>query len=169
MSLFDTIVAVSAKMAEVGLIATETAITAAQTTLEGVAGIRRDPGVKAPVKDPRDLDHALSELANRTARIFHYTPANAAAVPGAIKDWLRALKTSFRYVDWKDPRSLTLPMQLPFSLGALLAQTGLRGLVALEAIGAPRYIEFLKYSIQIFSEFPVYVGLEYADVIERQR
>src|SRR4029453_1807449 len=120
MSVFDTIVAVSAKMAEGGLIAPETAITAAQTALEGAIGIGRDRGVEAPVDGPRDLDHALSELANQPARIFHHTPSNAAALPGALEDWVRALKTSFRYVDWTDPRSLALPVQLPFSLGAPL-------------------------------------------------
>src|SRR5258705_10087778 len=146
MSLFDTIFTLSVKMAEVGLIATETAIHAAQTTFEGVAGIGRDPDVAAPLDGPRDLDHAVSELANRTARIFHFTPTSPAALPGALEDWLRALKISFRYVDWTNPRNLTLPVQLPFSLAALLAQSSLRGLATLQAIGAPRYIEFLNYS-----------------------
>ena len=56
--MFETFLAFSAKLAEVGLIATETAMNAAQTTIEGIAGIGRDPNLEAPVNGPRDLDHA---------------------------------------------------------------------------------------------------------------
>ena len=169
MSLFDSFLTLSVKMAEAGLAMTETAAGAAQNVLERVTGLRRDSGALAPLDGPRNLDHALSELANRTARIVHFTPADPAAIAGAVNDWMRAARLCFGFVDWREPQSLALVLAAPFSLATLGAQTGLRGLASLEAIGAPRYLEFLKYSVQIFSEFPVYVGLEYGEVIERQK
>ncbi len=168
MSLLDSFFNLSFKMAEAGFIGAEAAIAAVQRTMESAAGVARDSEALAPVDGPRDLDHALSDLANRTARIAYFMPRDPAALPGALQSWLRAANTSFRFVDWKDPRSLLLPLQAPFSLGTLMASAGLRGMAALRVIGAPRYIEFLKYSIQIFSEFPVYVRLEYSELIERQ-
>ena len=92
---------------------------------------------------------------------------NYDAIPGVVRDWLRAARFSFGFVDWKDPRSLALGLAAPLSFVTLGAQAGQRGLVTLEAIGAPRYLDFLKYCVQIFSEFPVYVGLEYGEVIEK--
>ena len=169
MSLFDNFLTISVKLAEAGLAITESAANAAQTAVERVVGVNRDSSVLAPLDGPRDLDHAVSELANRTARIVHFTPSDPAAIPGAVDDWMRAAKFSFRFVDWKDPRTLGLALAARFSLATLGAQVGLRGLASLEAIGAPRYLEFLKYSVQIFSEFPVYVGLEYGEVIEREK
>jgi tetratricopeptide (TPR) repeat protein len=168
MSLLSNGLKLSFKLAEAGLIATESMVRSAQTALETVAGIGRDLEVQAPTEGPRDLDHALSDLANRTVRIGHFTPLHPNAMGEALERWLRSARTSFRFVDWKDPRSLALPAQLPFSLATLMTSAALRGLAAFQVIGAPRYLEFLRYSVEIFSEFPVYVRLEYADLIERQ-
>jgi tetratricopeptide (TPR) repeat protein len=169
MSLLNTFVAVPAELAQVCLAVTEVAASAAQATLERATGIKPDPGTLPPVEGPRDLDHAISELANRTLRIVHFTPLSWTAVPGAMKDWLRAAKCSFDFVDWKNPQSLALPLAAPLSLATLGAQAGLRGLAALDVIGLPRYLEFIKFCVQIFAEFPVYVGLEYEEIIERQQ
>ena len=140
-----------------------------QSGLERLSGIERDPCLLPPVNGPRDLDHALSELANQTMRILHFTPLAPGAIMAAIDEWLQEFRFSFRFVDWKDPRSLVLPLIAPFSMTTLGADAGLRGLATLEAIGAPRYLEFIKYCVEIFSEFPIYVRLEYGKVIERHQ
>ncbi len=169
MSLLNSFVKMSVRMASAGFIATEATIKTAQSLIERVGGVSRDTEVLAPVNGARDLDHALSELANRTIRIAYFTPRDPAALPSAFQNWLRAVNSSFQFMDWKDPRNLLMPVTLPLSMGTLLTSAGLRGMAALEVIGAPRYIEFLKYSMQIFSEFPVYVRLEYRELIERQQ
>ncbi len=169
MNLLDSLFGAGMKLAQTGFAVAEAAAQSAQLAVERVTGLGRDSSVQPPTSGPRDLDRALSELANRTARIVHFTPPSLNALPEAAKNWLEAARFCFRFVDWKDPHNLALPLAAPFSLATLAAQMGVRGLASFEAIGAPRYIEFLKYSIQIFSEFPVYVGLEYGDVIARQR
>jgi tetratricopeptide (TPR) repeat protein len=169
MSLIDSMLMVSARMVRAGLELAEAMASAAQTTLERAARIENDLGTLPPLQGPRDLDHSLSELANRTMRIIHFTPMATEAIPGAIREWLHAARFSFHFVDWKNPRSLALVLAAPFSFATLGAQAGQRGLVTLEAIGAPRYLDFIRYCIQIFSEFPVYVGLEYGDVVEKHK
>jgi tetratricopeptide (TPR) repeat protein len=169
MSLIDSVLIASARVARTSLAVTEIAASAAQITLERAVGIQSDPGILPPLEGPRDLDHALSELANRTMRIIHFAPLAAESIPGVARDWLNAARFSFGFVDWKNPRNLALAFTTPLSLMTLGAQAGQRGMVTLEAIGAPRYLDFLKYCVQIFSEFPVYVGLEYGNVIEKHQ
>jgi len=169
MSLSNIVIAFSSKLAQAGLAMTETVLQTAQDRLERTVGIEAAPNTLPPVKGPRDLDHAVSELANRTLRILHFTPLEWAAIPSAVKDWLRAAKFSFDFVDWKNPRSLTLPLAAPLSLATLGTQSALRGLATLDAIGPPRFLEFVRFCAEIFAEFPVYVGLEYGAVIERQQ
>src|SRR3954462_3146836 len=111
MSLLDSFVTLSFKMVETGCMVTETMIKSVQSAIENTAGISRDPEALAPVEGPRDLDHALSDLANRTARIAYFMPRDPAALSGAFQSWLRAVNTSFQFVDWKDPRILLLPLQ----------------------------------------------------------
>src|SRR5580765_2166363 len=169
MNLVDSILMAPTRLARAGFALTELAASAVQATLERAAGIAPASNTLTPLEGPRDLDHALSELANRTLRIIHFAPMAAEAIPGAIREWLRAAGFSFRFMDWRDPRSLALALASPFSLATLGAQAGQRGLLTLEAIGAPRYLNFIKYCMQVFSEFPVYVGLEYGDVIEKHK
>jgi tetratricopeptide (TPR) repeat protein len=169
MNLVDSILMAPTRLARAGFALTELAASAVQATLERAAGIAPASSTLTPLEGPRDLDHALSELANRTLRIIHFAPMAAEAIPGAIREWLRAAGFSFRFMDWRDPRSLALALASPFSLATLGAQAGQRGLLTLEAIGAPRYLNFIKYCMQVFSEFPVYVGLEYGDVIEKHK
>jgi len=99
----------------------------------------------------------------------HFTPLAHGAIVAAVDEWLQELRFSFGFIDWKDPRSIVLPLIAPFSMATLAAQAGARGLATLEAIGASRYLDFIKYCVQIFSEFPVYVGLEYGKIIARHQ
>jgi len=169
MNGLNTIVALTSKLAQAGLVMTDTVLSGAQGTLERVIGMESDTGRLPPVEGPRDLDHAASELSNRSLRIIHFSSPHPAAIPGAIRDWLRFARFSFNFVDWKNPKNLALPLVAPLSLATLGTQSGLRALATLDAIGLPRYVEFIKFCVEIFAEFPVYVGLEYEAIIERQQ
>jgi len=169
MTLFDSFLKMSAGMAEVGLLATESAMKTAQTAIETFAGIPRDPGFAPPMNGPGDMDHAVSEVANRTARIVRLTPLEWPALPGAFQELLGVVKSSFGYVDWSDPKSLLLPLQLPLSVGTMLMESSLRGLASLDVVGADRYLDFIAYSFEIFSDFPIYISLQYKEVIERKQ
>ena len=169
MTLFDSFLKLSAGMAEVGLLATESAMKTAQSAIETIAGIPRDPGFAPPLNGPGDLDHAVSEVANRTARIVRVTPFEWPALPGAFQELLGVVRHSFGYVDWSDPKSLLLPLQLPLSVGTMLMDAGLRGLASLDVVGASRYLDFVAYSFEIFSDFPIYISLQYKEIIERNQ
>jgi tetratricopeptide (TPR) repeat protein len=156
------------KFAEAGLTVTETALRTAQETVEKLTWSNERPTSDAPGHDPASLDHALSDLANRTARILYLTPLSAEAVPAAFEHWLRAARLSFQHLDSTDSNRFALALRLPFALGTLLTDAGIRGLKTLEVTGGSRYIEFVKFCMQIFSEFPVYMTLEYGEMIERQ-
>jgi len=168
MTLFDTLTKAAFDVAETGFQVAETVLKRAQTTVDTLVGVDRKPFTGAPVSGPPDLDNAVSDLANRAARIAYFTPMNPAAIPGAMQNLAGAAKAAFQNVDWRDPKTLALPLRLPLSVGTLLTDSGFRGLMTMEVIGAPRYLEFLKYSLQIFSEFPVYSTLEYRDLMRAQ-
>jgi len=168
-SLIDSFLGALEKLSYTSLDITETTANAMQTILECFTGIERDSSMLPPLDGPRDLDTALSELGNRSLRIFHFTPSDPRAMPEAMWEWMQAARSSFRFIDWKDPRSLFLPLLAPFSLATLTAQTGRRALATWEAIGTPGLLDFISYCIQIFAEFPVYVALEYEDLIDRRK
>jgi tetratricopeptide (TPR) repeat protein len=168
MGLFDDLTKFSLNLAQQGLTAAGAALGAAQAAVDNLLGAPVKPATGAPLNGPPDLDHAVSDLANRAARIAYFTPAEAAAIPGALRHLANAAKASFQAFDWRDPHNLTLPLRLPFSVGTLLTDAGMRALEGIDAIGSPRYLEFIWYAFQIFAEFPVYITLEYRELIARE-
>jgi tetratricopeptide (TPR) repeat protein len=159
-------VRLSAGMAETGLLLADSAMKRAQSSLEAFAGIQRLPANQAPLDGPRDVDDAVSDFFNRVARIARFTMETSDA-PKAWEQLLEAVRSSFKYVDWKDPRSIVLPLQIPLSVGTLLTQQSMRGLATLDVVGVERYPRFLANIFEMFSELPVYVGLQYTEIIER--
>src|SRR5262249_31647212 len=155
-----SVATLSLRIAEAGLTLSETAFRTAQSAVEKLTGAQSAPAPGAPPFAPSNLDQAISDLANRTARILYMPPPSREAIPGAIQQWLRAAQTSFQYCDSGDSNRLALALRIPFALGTLLTDAGIRGLKTLEVTGGPRYVEFVKFCFQIFSEFPVYATLE---------
>ena len=164
MPLFDDL----ANLALTGLTVTGKAISSAQASLESLLQLPVLPVDKAPLNGPPDLDYAVSDFANRAARIAYFTPGEVDAIPDALRYLARAASASFQAFDWKDPRNLSLPLRLPFSVGTLLTDAGMRAVEGVNAIGSHRYLEFIWYAFQIFAEFPVYITLEYKELLERQ-
>src|SRR6266481_5793606 len=117
-TLFDALIKISTDLAETGLLVMDSAMRAAQGGIESLAGQRpAGPLTEPPVEGPRDLDSAISDLANRTARIARFTPFEIESAPRAVTEFVEAARRSFSYLDWKDPRNLLLPMQIPLSIG----------------------------------------------------
>ncbi len=170
MSLAETFTKLAVSAAQAGISATGAVMKSAQSAIESaveaVTGTPAPDTTQAPLDGPPDLDHALSDFANRAARIFYFMPPSASAVPAAFESLANAVSASFRHVDLRNPANFT---RLPLALGTMLTDAGSRALEGIDAIGAPRYAEFIRYAVQIFSEFPVYVTLEYRELIERQQ
>jgi tetratricopeptide (TPR) repeat protein len=166
--LFSDVTTLALRFAEAGLTLGETALRTAQDTVEQFT--RNDGRLTSgsSALGPSSLDQAVSDLANRTARILYFTPPRADAIPAAVEHWLRALRLAFQDVDASESSRLALALRLPFALGTLMTDAGIRGLKTLEVTGGSRYIEFVKFCLQIFSEFPVYMTLEYPELLERQ-
>ena len=169
MSLFSDMAGVALRLAEAGLMVSEAAFRTAQETVEKVTGADPEPAPDALAHGPATLDQALADLANRTARIVYFTPPRPEALPAALDDWSRAVRLSFERLDSGSANGLALALRTPLALGTLLTDAGIRGLKTLEVTGGSRYIDFVRFCFQIFSEFPVYMTLEYPELLERQR
>ncbi len=168
MSLLSNVATLSFRIAETGLAISESAFRSAQDALDKLTGAGAQPATGAPVAGSANLDQALSDLANRTARIFYFTPPSAEALPAAVQSWLKAAQSSFQLLDSSGSNRLALALRFPLALGTLFTDAGIRGLKTLEVTGGSRYVDFVKFCLQIFSEFPVYITLEYSELIERQ-
>ena len=158
-TLFDALIKISTDLAETGLLVMDSAMRAAQGGIESLAGQRpAGPLTEPPVEGPRDLDSAISDLANRTARIARFTPLEIESAPKAWGELVDAARRSFAYLDWKDPKNLLLPVQIPLSIGTLFTALALRGLSTLELIGLERYPTFFSNAFEMFTEVQIYVS-----------
>src|SRR5262249_52529526 len=125
-------------------------------------------GIKgAPVNGPEDLDLAVEDFANRLMRVYRYTPLEWSQLSASSGDVMAAARESFRNVDLKDPRNLALPVQLALSFGTLFTESCLRGLVTLDVVGPGRVPRLVEDFFEMFTETPVFAGLEYGEVIDR--
>src|SRR5262245_61538511 len=166
-ALIGSIVKISSQIAETGLLVADSAMKTVQTGLGALTG-QPPPAAptSAPIQGPQDLDSAISDLANRTARIARFTPFKLDSAPKAWADFVEASRRSFAYLDWKDPKNLLLPLQIPLSIGTMFTSAGLRGLAGLEVIGLRRYPRFISNMIEMFTDVQLYVGLQYGALIK---
>ena len=154
---------------EAGLIAMQSALSAAQRTVEKISGQTREPAENVPVDGPSDIDTAVSDFANRLARIARYTPFDVSEWTAASGEIVEAARRSFSYVDLTDPRHAGFPAQLAISVGTLMTQSALRGLAAWQVMGSSRMPLLARDFVEMFTEFPVFIGLEYRHAIEKCR
>jgi tetratricopeptide (TPR) repeat protein len=168
MGILDQLSRASADLAVASLDAAGKMFGAAGLLVDTMIGVAAPPSTKPPVNGPPDLDNAISDFANRAARIAYFTRGEKDALPDVVNGLAHAARAAFRGFDWSDPRNLALPLRLPFSVGTLLTDVGMRAVEGMDAIGRHRYLEFIWYAFQIFAEFPVYLTLEYRQLTERQ-
>ncbi|MGH9721605.1 MAG: FG-GAP-like repeat-containing protein [Bryobacteraceae bacterium] len=169
-SLLDSMLKISAGVAESGLMMMGSAMKSVQSSMENLSGQGPAKRLTAPpVNGPGDLDAAVSEYANRLACIARFSSFEPELLPDVWDEIVRAARMSFRFVDFKDPKNLLLPLQLPFSVGTLMVMGALRGLASFEVVGAKRYPAFLANVFEMFTEIQFYVSVQYDEILNRYR
>ena len=166
-SLFDSLLKITTNVAETGLLMADSTLRTVQSSLESLVGQKRLDPPPTPLQGPSDVDLAVSEMANRAVRLLRFTPMEPGAIGKLGEELMEALRFSFGYVDWKDPRNLILPLQLPLSIGTLMTQQSLRGLSTLEIVGLKRYPRFVSDVFEMFTEIQIYVSVRYPALIDR--
>jgi tetratricopeptide (TPR) repeat protein len=151
---------------ESGLLMAQSAMKHAQRTLSTLTGVAEDPKAD-PAEGPAGIDPAVSDFMHRLTRLARYSPLDWTQLPAASSELLAAAKASFRNINLTDPRNVTLPVQLALSLGTLFTESTLRGLVTLDVVGPARLPRLVSDFFEMFSEAPIFNGLEYGELIEK--
>jgi len=151
---------------ETGLVMAQSAMKNMQRTLDDLTGHGHE--VKgAPVNGPENVDLAVADFANRLTRVARYSPMEMAQLSAAPGEILSAARAAFRNVDLRDPRNVAFPVQLALSLGTLFTESALRGLVTLDVVGPARLPRLVSDFFEMFTETPVFAGLEYGELIDK--
>ena len=156
-----------AALLEAGLVMAQSAMKGAQGAIDRLTGHSNGVVKGAPVNGPEDLDLAVSDFANRLLRVYRFTPFELAKLPAASDDILAAARESFRNVGLKDGGNLAFPLQLALSVGTLFTESALRGLVTLDVVGPDRIPRLVEDFFEMFTETPIFAGLEYGELIDR--
>src|SRR5262245_24328850 len=153
------------RMIEAGLLSVSSALRRVQAAVGRWAGQPApEPPVDPPWAGPGDVDRAVSEFANRLARLARYWKlAGAGGLRGISREMRAAARQSFAALD----ASWALLVQLPLSFATLLAQETLRGLYALRILGPVRAPRFLLELTETFLDLWVYLSLQYREEIRR--
>jgi len=163
----DSLLGFSVGLLETGLVMAQSAMKNAQSTIDKLTGQNNGEVKGAPLNGPEDLDLAVADFVNRLTRVYRYAPLELAKLPTTSGDVLAAARESFRNVNLKDPRNLALPVQLALSVGTLFTESALRGLVTLDVVGPTKVPRLVEDFFEMFTESPVFVGLEYGELIDR--
>src|SRR5262245_58961111 len=108
-----------AQMAEIGLNVID---AGAKTLRHGLDALAEPPRPRLapntpPVNGPQDLDTAISDFANQMVRIGWVTTPEGVPLRKLAGDMLNSARRAFGYIDVSNPRTLALPLELPFSAG----------------------------------------------------
>jgi len=156
-----------ADLLESSLLTLHSALNAAQKGLSAVAGNATSTSAGTPLDGPSDIDLAVSDFANRVTRILRYTPPDTSEVPRVSSEIADAARRSFSFINLIDPKSVALPAQLALSFGSLAVQSALRGLATFEHFGPARIQQLVRDVYEMYTELPLFVGLEYKEIIGR--
>ena|SRR5258708_11184335 len=115
-SRFAEFLKIPAGMVELGLTALD---AGARTMRDGLDAVTRHKPPRLsphtpPVDGPRDLDTALADFANQMVRIGWVSLPEGLPLRQVAGDLLNSARRAFGYLDFKDPRTLALPLELPF-------------------------------------------------------
>lgn len=157
----------SPALLETGLMTMNSVLQTMQSAVGALMGQKSyGPLRTAPIDGPTDVDAALSEFANRLARVVRFTPFEVAELGSVFEKVLSAARISFGNVEAASPLNMAFPVQLAMSCGTLFIQQALRVLVTYEMVGYRNYPRFLADFFESFTDTPVFVGLEYRTLIE---
>jgi hypothetical protein len=152
---------------ESGLNAVYTAISGAQQRVEETASLNRLARMGAPVDGPDDIDGAVSDFLNRLARISRYTPRAASQIGPWWSQAAAAARYSFGGINLKGWRKIAFPVQVGLSMGTLSVLMVLRMIGMYRVIGLRRMRTLMRDFWVMHTEQPVFLGLQYTDVIDR--
>ena len=121
-----------------------------------------------PVEGPRDLNTALADFANQLVRIGWIASPEGLPLQKIAGDVLHSARRAFGYLDMSNPLTLAkLPLELPFSMTGIAADTVLRMMAIYSVVGPKRLALFLSNAAEVYCETAVFIGLEYKELIER--
>jgi len=166
---FDSLFRSSVRVAESGIGMMDMAMQTVRSAIDQLTGIApAAPPVRPPLKGPVTLDEALADLCNRLVRVAWTTPWRPEYAEELRREFLFSLQQSFAGLDLSDPRQwLTLPLQLPLSLGTLATQLSLRTLYATDVVGPSKVSGFMSYMLDSFTDIHVMVSLQYKEQLAR--
>jgi hypothetical protein len=167
-SAWDNLFVPATRILEPGLLAANTALVAMQSSIAALTGHTLTQSSKEPpLHGPRNVDDAVADFANRLARIVRFTIWDTVDVNKAFEEVFNAARRSFGYLDLEGAGMLAFPVQLALSSGTLLIQQLLRGINTYQVIGGQNYPKFLADFFESFVDVPIFVGLEYQEVISK--
>ena len=165
----DAIRRASTAWAELSLQTAGRALNVAQVWLGRIDGTAPGHATNLPsLRGPDTVDRATSDFANRVARIARSAALSQSSPATVWQDLVDAARASFSAVAPDSLRAaLTFPVRLPLSVASLVSQEVLRGVHALDIIGAEKAPAFLLELVEAFLDYPVFQALQYADEIAR--
>jgi hypothetical protein len=151
---------------ENGLMGMDALLRRVQSVVDQLAGqTTTTKWREAPVEGPVDIEDATADLANRLMRL-----ALASNRDAVDKCW-QALDATLRSLPRNSLASLphwfALPFQLPLAVGSLTVQEIMRTFGSLPAIRPELWGDFLTFTVDLFSDLPVYFTLQYGAELER--
>jgi ASPIC and UnbV/FG-GAP-like repeat len=167
-SPFDNLMKMSAGFLEAGIMAMYAGARTLQDGLENLTGPKSNGWQKhPPLNGPPTLDSALSDFANRLTRIGLSTRLEGPEIVKAIGEAIQSARSSFNYLDPRDPGILTLPLRLPLSAAGMFAELMLKGVMGYSVLGPRRLPIFLGDIVELYCEVGVFVSLQYKELIDR--
>ena len=132
-----------------------------------VDGVRRAPRPRgAPGAVRPSLDQALADLANRTARIVYFTPPQRRSPARRGRELAEggpAFVSECRSERFQPASRSPYASRLRWERSSPTPEYAASK--RWKSRAASRYVDFVKFCLQIFSEFPVYMTLEYPELI----
>ncbi len=171
MALLDAMFKLTARMAETGVLFADSALKRAQASVNLLAGQETvGQAVEPPVNGPVTLDEATADFADQLVRIARRKPASSEELQNAWREIVHAAGRSFSGIELKGPLHwISLPVQLPLSLGTLMTQQALRGLYISDILGPGRVPGFISYMAESFADIQVFLSLQYKKELAQAR
>ncbi|HVW10430.1 MAG TPA: FG-GAP-like repeat-containing protein [Bryobacteraceae bacterium] len=168
-SRFADFLKIPAGIVEAGLTALDAGAQTMRAGLDAIAGSKtpRQTRHTPLVNGPQDIETALADFANQMVRIGWVSLPEGMPVRQLASDVMNSAKRAFGYLDFKDPRTLALPLELPLAATGIAAETVLRAIALYSVIGPKRMTAFVADAAEIYVETAVFIGLEYKELIAR--
>ncbi len=163
-TFLDSLIRLTAPLAEAGLSRADDALRGAQSLLNETFGDGESAFEAPPTSGPRNLDEATADFANRILRGARRTPWHPSALADAAGQVFEAAVESLpsrQPLEW-----LGLPFQLPLAVATLATQEALRGLAAAQSTSADRLGDLLSFTVETFSDLHIFFSLQYPEELE---